>query len=271
MICEKCGKELPENETVCSCMSEDVAAEQTETIETVAEETVEPAVDMQELGAPVSVVVRGKRGKARVVIGIVALVLMVATLVVSLLSPVLILGEWKVNQTIPTGATADLQVESTMVFAPSGESTWTDTLVNYKEVGYPEEGSKIENQFTYAVTGDKLALTMAGGEQQAEQKLEVFFSINPGQLSYWPEGGSPRTVYDYYRSGIFYPSMYLWLAAFILLVLGVLLLAIPGKKHEITVREDEEEIEEMVEETFEEAAEEVVEEVTETIEETTAE
>lgn len=269
MICEKCGKEIPENETVCSCCTAE---------EAVVEQTAEPAIDLKELGAPVTTVVRGKRGAARIAIGIVALVLMVATLVVSFWKPILLIGTWTVNQTIPTGVAADLQVESAMIFTPGGESVWTDTLVNYQEVGYPEDQSKIENNFTYSVDDGKLCMVLAGGEQQDEQKLEVFFSVTPQQLSYWPEAGTPRQVFDYYRSGFFYPSMYLWLAAFVLLVLGVLLLAIPGKKHEIMIREEEtvedEEVtvsiadEAEVEEVTEQVAE-VVEEVAEAVEEAT--
>lgn len=264
MICEKCGKEIPENETTCSCCNEETAAEQSETIEEVVEETV---VSLEELGAPVSNVVRGKRGTARIVSGIVALVLMVAVLVVSFLKPVLIIGEWKVEQTIPTGMTADLKVESVMQFTPSGETVWTDTLLNYEEVGYPEDKSKIVNEFTYAVENRKLCMEMTG-EQAQEQKLEVFVSVNPYQLSYWPEETTPRQVYDYYRNGFFYPSMYLWIAALVLLLLGVLLLAIPGKKHEITVREDAQEVaEETDAETAEESTQEAVEETLEVAEE----
>ncbi len=268
MICEKCGKEIPENETVCSCCNEEVIAEQTEEVNEVVEATEEAVIDVQELGAPVSTVVRGKRGKARVTVGIIALVLMVAVLVVSFLKPVLIIGNWSLYQEMPAGNDVVLKVESAMEYTLSGEAVWEDTLVNYEEVGYPEEQSKITNEFRYAVKNQKLCVEMTA-EGQETQTFEMFCSINPVKFSYWQEDGSPRTVYDYYRDGFFYPSMYLWLAALILLILGVLLLAIPGKKYELTVCEEVEEAEEASEDASEEALEEVTEEVvTETAEAT---
>ena len=268
MICEKCGKEIPENETVCSCCNEEVVAEQTEEVTEVVEATEEVAIDVQDLGAPVSTVVRGKRGKARVTVGIIALVLMAAVLVVSFLKPVLIIGNWSLYQEMPAGNDVVLKVESAMEYTLSGEAIWEDTLVNYEEVGYPEEQSKITNEFSYAVKNQKLCVELIA-EGQEPQPFEFFCSVTPGQFSYWQEDGSPRTVYDYYRDGFFYPSMYLWLAALILLILGVLLLAIPGKKYELTVCEEAEEDNEETEEVTEEAVEEVTEEVvTETVETT---
>ncbi len=288
MFCEKCGKEIPENETSCPfCGVEETAQE--------AEEIVmdEPVFDVEELGVPVSMVVRRKRGLSRVIIGIVALVLMAAVLVVSFLNPVLVIGNWKMNQTMPTGTGTDFEIESTMSFTNNGKLTLTDKLLNWKDVGYPEDQSSFSNEFQYSVVKNDLNLVPvpAEGEEAGEQQVVTMkCSVTPKQFSYWQGNSIPREVYDYQRDGLFYPSMILWMVSGVLLIVGVLLLAIPGKKHVITTFEEDlnnleepeeveeaEDLDEFLEDIYEEIAaedeipEEAAEEETKETEETAME
>lgn len=278
MFCENCGKEIPENETVCpycNGAAEEVTEEVTEeAIEDVAEETVEePEFNPEELGVPVSSVVRGKRSTTRVIFGVVALLVAVAALVASLLKPILIIGSWKMNQTIPTGMEVDFQVESTMTFTNSGKLTLTDELLNWKEANYPEDQSKFVNEFTYTMEkGDLLLKQMPaeGEEAQQSEPVAMHCSVTPKMFSYWQGDSIPRQVYDYQRSGLFYPSMILWIVSGVFAVLGVLLLAIPGKKLVLTtyeelededITEEADDLDEFLEEIYEEieAGDEVVE------------
>ncbi len=240
MICEKCGKEIPENETVCPfCNVEEVVEAEEEIVVETAEE---PVFDVEELGVPVSMVVRRKRGLARVIIGIVALVLMAAVLVVSFLNPVLVIGNWKMNQTMATGMGADFEIESTMAFTNTGKLTLTDKLLNWEEVGYPEDQSVFTNEFHYSVVKNDLildAIPAEGEEAQMTEAVTMKCSVTPNMFSYWQGDSVPREVYDYQRDGMFYPSMILWMVSGVLLVVGVLLLAIPGKKHVITTFEED--------------------------------
>ncbi len=278
MICEKCGKEIPENETVCphcNGAAEEVTEKVTEAaIEDVAEETV-GAVEFnpEELGVPVSTVVRGKRNTSRVIFGVVALLIAVAALVASLLKPILIIGNWKMNQTMPTGMEVDFQIESTMAFTNSGKLIVTDELLNWKEANYPEDQSKFVSEFSYSVEKGDLMLTatpVEGGENQQTEAVAMHCSVTPEMFSYWQGDSIPRQVYDYQRDGLFYPSMILWIVSGVFAVLGVLLLAIPGKKLVITTYEefDDEDVsaeaddlDEFLEEIYEEieAGDEIVE------------
>lgn len=281
MICEKCGKEIPENETMCPfCSAEEIAevTEETETAEeTVMETMEEPDFDVEDLGVPVTMVVRGKRGKGRVITGIIALLLMVAVLIASFVNPVLVIGKWKMHQTMATGMGADFQIESTMTFTHTGKLTLTDTLLNWEEVGYPEDQSSFSNDFNYSVKNGELYLEAIPAEgEETSQPVAMKCSITPKMFSYWQGETVPREVYDYQRDGSCYPSMYLWLVSGILLIVGAVLLAIPGKKHVITTFDEElddldeaeesEDLDEFLEEIYEEI--EAEDETSEIVEET---
>lgn len=265
MICEKCGKEFSQDEKVCPyCSEEEAVLEQTEITEEVAN-------DLEELETPVSKIVRQKRGTARVVIGIVALVLAVAALVVSLLKPVAILGEWKMHQDMPAGMDENgkmmvMQIDSVMKFTTSGELKIAEDLLNYEEVGYTKEQKTIESTFRYSFEKGSLKLEYQPTPEQKKQMEEqgdssvepvmMECSVTPGMFSYWQGDQIPRQVYDYYRVGFCHPSMYLWMASAVMLILGVLLVAIPGKKYEVTIREEDaeeaEDLDEFLEDIYEE-------------------
>ncbi|MBQ7792849.1 MAG: zinc ribbon domain-containing protein [Clostridia bacterium] len=256
MICEKCGKEIPENETLCPyCGEEETVLEQPEEAvalveDTVAEEPIageipealpeEPVCSPEEVQTPVSGAVCKKCKKTRNIIGIVALVLAVVLVALSFVKPILVIGEWKSQQTVSTGYTADLQIESVMAFTMSGTLTFTESLLNYEELGYPAEEAVFSNQFSYSFAKGDLLLNaiLEEGQQSTQSPMTMYCSVTPGMFSYWQTEGSPRQVFDYNRDGFFYPSMYLWIASAILLILGVLLLTIPGKKREIVVCEE---------------------------------
>lgn len=242
MNCEKCGKELPENETLCPfCGEEEPVAEQAEeavapveetdveeeVAEDITEEAAEPESDEAE-----PVVVRLKRGKARVIIGIIALVIAVALGVLSFLKPVLIIGQWKASEQIPISADVVVQRDTTMEFTLSGELILTDHIVNHEEIGYPADKAVVSNSFSYIFSKNNLLLipAMQGEQQMPQEPITMYCSTTPTMFSYWMQDTSPRQVYDFNRAGWLYPSMYLWMATLVLLVLGVLLVAIPGKK-----------------------------------------
>ncbi len=262
MICEKCGKEIPENETVCPdcCGEESVlesAAEQVEEtvspVEAIPEEIMdleEPVVDPEELGIPVSNVVRKKRGLARVIIGIVSLVIAISLVVVSLLNPVMLLGNWKRHEEMPIYEGVSLKVDLSIEFALSGDCTQYQKLVNADELGVPKAESEYTDHFRYAIVNEKIRLN-------EEAESDVCYKATPSKLTIWADG-YPETSLDYQREGIFYPSMILWVAGGVFLILGVLLLAIPGKKYVVTTYEEEEEAEdldEFLEEIYEEIEE----------------
>lgn len=287
MICEKCGKEISNNETVCPyCGEEKATLEQNEFIEG----TEEVALDLEELGTPISKIVRKKRGTARIIVGVVALVLAAAALVVSLWKPVAIIGDWKMHQDIPAGMDEngnmmEMNVDSKIKFTVSGDMKISEDLLNYKEMGYPEDQKTLESNFRYTFEKGTLKLEYQPTSEQKKQMEEqgdsnmepvmMECSVTPGMFSYWQGGQIPRQVYDYYRDGFCYPSMYLWMGAAVLLIVGVLLLAIPGKKYEVTACEEDadeteeaENLDEFLEDIYEEIeAEEVVSEEIEVTEE----
>lgn len=303
MNCEKCGKELPENETLCPfCGEEEPVAEQVEEAVALVEETdveeetaediteeAEEADETDELETDEAepIVIRLKRGKARVIIGIIALVIAVALGVLSFLKPVLIIGQWKANDQIPISADVVVQRETTMEFTLSGEMILTDHIVNHEEIGYPADKAVVSNSFSYIFSKNNLLLipAMQGEQQMPQEPITMYCSATPTMFSYWMQDTSPRQVYDFNRAGWLYPSMYLWMATLVLLILGVLLVAIPGKKCiydslEDIIAEDEfnqllDQISDEIEADFEEeddetASEETTEEATdipETIEE----
>ncbi len=268
MICEKCGKEIPENETVCpDCGGEETVMESAmeqveETVapaeeialeETIAEETAdaeEPAFDLEELGVPVSNVVRKKRGLARVIIGIVSLVIAIALVVVSLLNPVMLLGNWKRHEEMPLYEGVSLKVDLSIEFGLSGKCIQYQKLVNADELGVAKADSEYTDNFQYAIVNEKIRLN-------EDVESDVCYKATPSQLTIWADG-YPEDNLQYQREGLFYPSMILWVAGGVFLILGILLLAIPGKKHVVTTYEEEEEAEdldEFLEEIYEEIEE----------------
>lgn len=283
MCCEKCGNELPENETVCPCCEEQPQEAIEELLADTSDEMQqEPICQQEDFVLPTMQVIRKKRGLARVIIGIVALVMAVALCAVAFVNPVLIIGKWKMNQTMPTGMGTELKIESTMTFTSGGKLILTDSLLNWEELGYPEDQSSFINEFSYYMQNGNLMLNAISTEEEAAQTsgpIEMHCDVTPNQFSYWQGDTIPREVYDYQRDGLFYPSMYLWLASAVCLILGVLLVAIPGKKQTVTLAEEAveleeaEDLDEFLEEIYEEieAVDGILEEVTEAAEETATE
>lgn len=288
MICEKCGKEIPENETICPCCNEaEAISEQPEEVveitkEIVAESTEEtasePILDPEAMGVPVSTVVRGKRGKVRIISGIVCLVVMAAILVTSFLKPVLLIGNWKVNRTLATGMGTDFEIESTMTYTASGKFTLAETLLNWEELSYPQEQSRFQDDFNCSIEKGNLILDRIPAEGEEETPIDsivMHCEVTPNRFSYWQGENTPREVYDYQRDGLFYPAMILWMVSAFFAILGVLLLTIPGKKYEVTTYEEAwedtdeaEDLDELLEEIYEEIeAEDEVSQVTESVEE----
>lgn len=261
MICEKCGKEIPENETVCPYCGEQEITETEEVLTDTVEVTEqEPAYQYEEFAAPVTQVVRKKRGLARVIIGIVSLVMAVAMLVVSFLSPVILWGKWSNYEEIPVMEGVTFNVELSLDFTTSGTCNKVETLVNYEELGFPKEESVYTDQFAYEIVNDKIRLN-------GEADSDACFKATPTQLTIWEEGMEENAL-SYTRSELLYPSMILWMGAAVFLILGVLLVAIPGKKQVITLMEEPaeaEDLDEFLEDIYEEiqAEDEVSEEVIE--------
>ena len=242
MNCEKCGKEIPENQTFCpDCGEAETVLEQVEETVVPVEETVAENAVCEETSEDtrITLVVRKKRGVARVILGILSLVIAVALVVLSLWPSVCLLGRWGAEQTTPTGYTADLQIESRFDFSTPGKLVLSEKLLNYEELGYAKENSEITDQFTYTFVEGHLELTLIPkeGQEAPQTPIIMYYRATPTTFSYWQNDGMPRQVFDYSREGFMYPSMYLWIAALVLLILGVLLLAIPCKKRKITVDE----------------------------------
>ncbi len=248
MFCGKCGNEIPENETVCpACGGEETVVEPVEEI--VSEEVVfEENPDTEAFDIPVAAATRQKRGLARVIIGIVSLVIAVALVVVSLLNPVMLLGKWMRHEEMPLYEDVSLKVDLSIEFALSGDCTQYQKLVNADELGVPKADSEYTDHFQYAIVNEQIRL-------DGDVESDVCYKATPALLTIW-DADYPENTLDYQRDGLFYPSMILWVAAGAFLILGVLLLVIPGKK--LVVNTDAEEqkefAEEIVEETYEEIA-----------------
>ena len=248
MFCGKCGNEIPENETVCpTCGGEETVVEPVEEI--VSEEVVfEENPDTEAFDIPVAAATRQKRGLARVIIGIVSLVIAVALVVVSLLNPVMLLGKWMRHEEMPLYEDVSLKVDLSIEFALSGDCTQYQKLVNADELGVPKAESEYTDHFQYAIVNEKIRL-------DEDVASDVCYKATPALLTIW-DADYPENTLDYQRDGLFYPSMILWVTAGAFLILGVLLLVIPGKK--LVVNTDAEEqkefAEEIVEETYEEIA-----------------
>ena len=261
MICEKCGKEIPENETVCPYCSEQEITETEEVMTDTVEVTEqEPVFECEEVVAPVTQVIRKKRGLARVIIGIVSLVIAVAILAVSFLNPVMLWGKWSNYEEIPVMEGVTFDVELSLEFTTSGDCNKVESLLNYEEIGFPVEESVYTDQFAYEIVDGKIRLN-------GEAESDTCFKATPTQLTIWGEGAEENSL-SYTRSGLLYPSMILWMGAAVFLILGVLLVAIPGKKQVITLMEEPaeaEDLDEFLEDIYEEiqAEDEVPEEVIE--------
>ena len=94
MICEKCGREIQDNQTVCPyCSVQESVADAFQTTMTTIEE---PVFNQNQKSSSKKII--KKRSAVQLTFGIIFLVLMAAVLVVSFLPSVLINGSWKLNQ-----------------------------------------------------------------------------------------------------------------------------------------------------------------------------
>ncbi len=253
MNCEKCGKEIPENETFCpdcggeqpalepveetAAVVEEMIAEEPVAEEILAEDQQEVTFNVEELGVPVTNVVRKKRGLARVIVGIISLVIAAILVVISLLNPVMLLGKWKNHDEQPLFEDVVLKVDFCLEFTLSGECNQFQRLLNYEELGVPKEESEYTDHYRFAIVNEKIRLN-------EEVDSDVCYKATPSELTIWAEG-YPESSLEYQRDGLLYPSMILWVAGGAILILGVLLLAIPGKKHVVTTYEEVEEAEDL--------------------------